>query len=134
MSKVKPQVGQVWNIGGHIDRDERSVIEIDSNDVWWSGSSYTPLADFFSEGFEFIPQNDLEWLAVNDVIAPSWAKFAYYSNHIDRTPKFSEIKFKDGKAQCEIQNMRYKLGLDKKPRISGKQWAQMLRDKNGGKA
>lgn len=129
MNKVKPQAGQVWNLGGHIDRDERAVIEISDGAVWWSGNSYTPMIDFYDEDFEFVPQNDLEWLAVNDVIVPSWAKFAYYSNHIDREPKFSEVKFKDGKTQREIQNMRHKLGMDKKPWVSGRQWAQMLRDK-----
>ena len=134
MSKVKPQVGQIWK--SNENGEKVGVLRLEENGVAcfsaYSGKLLTTLGVFLSD-FEFTPQNDLEWLAVNDVIVPSWAKFAYYSNHIDRTPKFSKIKFKSGKTQREIQNMRYKLGLDEKPRVSAEKWAEMLRDKRVSK-
>ena len=134
MSKVKPQVGQVWNIGGHIDRDYRTVIEVNSDDVIWSGSSYTPLAHFFDYGFEFVPQNYLEWLAVNvevwefddcDFIAREESRELYIED--SESEYCSQFQYY---TRQQWQNMRYKLGLDEKPRVSAGDWAEMLRDKN----
>ena len=53
-------------------------------------------------------QSDIEWLAVTEPV---------YRN-------FNGCTFD------EWQNMRYKLGLDKKPHISGDEWANKLKDRN----
>ena len=135
MSKVKPQVGQVWECNEN--GEEVALLRPRENGVAYfsayGGKLLTPL-DVFLTDFEFVPQNDLEWLAVNvevwefddcDFIAREESRELYIED--------SESEYCSQFQYCtrqQWQNMRYKLGLDEKPRVSAEKWAQMLRDKH----
>jgi hypothetical protein len=66
---------------------------------------------------KLIPQNDLEWLAVNE---PEWCDRKQF-NFIRKGELFGAVYHVDNNHQFrwysrnEWQNMRYYLGLDKKP-------------------
>lgn len=137
MNKVKPQAGQVWdcNVIGGISR--RVVREVIDNGAYHDGVFFECAnhmgANHLLECGVFIPQTDLEWLAVNvgewlyddcGFVRLGGAK-EYYTDDIDNE-YCSQFQYY---TRQKWQNMRYKLGLDEKPRISGKQWAEMLRNK-----
>ena len=75
--------------------------------------------DAFNERFEFIPQNDLEWLAVNAIIRDGF----YYKRDKERwvgvpkcdaTPSFYSY--------LSIKECRYELGLDERPEGKAKEF------------
>ena len=144
MNKVKPQVGQIWK-DPYREGDEWVVTEVLSHEgiVKCSHNKYSDIMpdaganSFFEsdfvEFFEFVPQNDLEWLAVNVEV---WEFEGCNLIVPDESREFCAIDVDSkycSQFQCYTpqrwQNMRYKLGLDEKPRVSAKDWAQMLRNK-----
>ena len=144
MSKVKPQVGQVWS-DPYREGDEWVVTEFLSHEgiVKCSHNKYSGImpdagANAFFESdfvkfFEFVPQNDLEWLAVK---VGAWrgeeSADGLVSDYVHKSSEFSyfySIDSSHGHARQQWQNMRYKLGLDEKPRVSSEKWAEMLRNK-----
>ena len=131
MNKVKPQAGQVWKFIA--TGNARRVAKVGSKLVTFSDNERRSISSFLLD-MEFAPQNDLEWLAVNvdkwfhgdcDLIRLSNDNVELYTDDID-SEYCSQFQYY---TRQQWQSMRYKLGLDEKPRISGKQWAQMLRDK-----
>lgn len=142
MNKVKPQVGQVWENTKQTELVDTIAFVDERGNVYWSedwneedgvdcGVYSTPAQ--MNSFWEFIPQNDLEWLAVN---VEAWEFEGCNLIVPDEYREFCAIDVDSkycSKFQCythqQWQNMRYKLGLDEKPWISGSDWAEMLRDK-----
>ena len=146
MSKVKPQVGQIWKDPGRegdewvvteaLSHEGVIVVECSHNkysDIMPDGGTNAFLESDFVEFFEFIPQNDLEWLAVKagawefddcDFIAREESRELYIED--SESEYCSQFQYY---THQQWQNMRYKLGLDEKPRVSAEKWAEMLRDK-----
>ena len=133
MNKVKPQVGQVWKSA---DGEEVGVLRLEKNGVAYfsaySGRLLTTPGVFLSD-FEFVPQNDLEWLAVNVEVwkghdSPDGLIWDCVHKHSEFS-YFYSLNLGHGHTHKRWQNMRYKLGLDEKPRVSAEKWAEMLRDK-----
>ena len=138
MSKVKPQVGQVWKCNEN--SEEVGLLRPRENGVAYfsayGGKLLTPL-DVFLSDFEFVPQDDLEWLAVNaEVWRGEESADGLASDCVHKNCEFSyfySLNQGHGYTRQQWQNMRYKLGLDEKPRVSAEEWAEMLRDKRGSK-
>lgn len=123
MNKVKPQVGQVWKFIA--TGNARRVAKVDRKMVEFGNNERKSISSFLWD-MEFAPQNDLEWLAVN---VDKWVKnnFVYRASGYDCGYGFLDNHASITYTRQQWQNMRYKLGLDVKPRISAKQWAEMLR-------
>ncbi len=128
MSNVKPQVGQVWLSAEY--NEEMTINAIESGFVWFDGMSQEEMS--INEYFTFIPQNDLEWLTVNvdkwfhddcGFIRLSNDKVEFYTDDIDNE-YCSQFQYYTLR---QWQNMRYKLGLDKKPHIKANELATKLR-------
>lgn len=136
MNKVKPQAGQVWrdkfsNESAAVSdvitgTDGNLIVNIEIERQLIYRDSY--YLSSFIELFEFIPQNDLEWLAVN-VDEWLWVKNLGRLSKTIGGYTYSLICEDDSYTHQQWQNMRYKLGLDEKPRISAKEWARLLRNK-----
>jgi hypothetical protein len=122
MNNVKPKVGQVWDYRNNSDP---AVIRsnVDGHVQYNRGICvYTMPCSQFVERFEFIPQNDLEWLAVNE---PEW--FYGDCNWIrrdktDNTMYTNEPGHELNKKYTyyhrkQHQTMRNELGIDERPVI-----------------
>ncbi len=131
MSNVKPQVGQKWDV--HTPNINLGIVEIkliDGDKVTLTNEIVVSVSGIH-ENCEFIPQNDLEWLAANH---PMWGDFDVIRKdteglirfHNTSHPMFNKDSYEWYNRQ-QWQNMRYKLGLDKKPHVSGEEWANMLK-------
>lgn len=118
MKNVKPKSGQVWKLKHSHNCETVGAVLLDGTVHWGNGKPDYSTVKQLNDYWEFVPQNDLEWLAYDNVKIPNGQKFAYFSNHIDRRVKFCKYIFKDGKTQQEIQNMRYEMGLDERPKHS----------------
>jgi len=135
MKNVTPKAGQVWEskvgicftpgkqyeIIRELNPDE-FLIEDDTGDRDHHASSA-----WINNDFEFIPQNDLEWLAVNvDVwhsalynqIFKDVSSYTYCADSVFVTV--------DKYTRQQWQNTRYELGLDDRPKITGKEVADEI--------
>jgi hypothetical protein len=119
-NKITPIVGQVWgrricktNMTANeikISRLSQSRVHATEPDRWIN-------RNVFIEDWLFIPQNDLEWLAVNvDEWCRSDGLFNVIRNHT--VPVGYTFTMKVGHTERQWQNMRYELGLDEKPTIN----------------
>lgn len=111
---IKLIAGQMW--ASNNSQDE-FTLNIGANGLIHGKSKLGGIYNWnktdFHRCFKFIPQNDLEWLAVNE---DEWCE----------TIRFNV----PGDGCCsrkQWQNMRYHLGLDKKPhyRLTGGDWVKV---------
>ena len=129
MNKVKPQVGQKWQERNKFENRE-TVHHVDRfGCVYWNNSGDDWSAKEQMINWKFVPQTDLEWLAVNV------SKFLMSNNCLavcKGAPSgvMYTIQPPSGRrfTRRQWQSMRYKLGLDKKPNISSKAWASKLKE------
>ena len=137
MNKVKPQVGQVWE-EDDVSEGQETIHHIDEvGNVYWCENRNVFSNKEQMRHWEFVPQNDLEWLAVNECAWDGDNEYPLiyrddYHDHdqVDYCTLDAEM---ESYTRQQWQNMRYKLGLDEKPRVSAEKWAQMLRGKQGEK-
>jgi hypothetical protein len=115
MSNVKPMVGQVWGLlyadGSHYEK--RSISRLSNSRVLYTdgcGVERWSNRSKFIEDYEFIPQNDLEWLAVNE---PEWNNdyFLFIAKVKGDRAYYRQLHVLSY-ARQQWQNMRYELGLD----------------------
>lgn len=118
MNKVKIMTGQKWKcdvIGGPVIRTIRGVTENGEyhNDIYFTDSNWMKEGELYGCG-EFIPQTNLEWLAVaikrwsfTDGFNVSKVETAPLGYLVGKVEKFYESYTKQ-----EWQNKRYELGLD----------------------
>lgn len=134
MNKIKPQVGQVWrdtrtngeavNVTRVFEIDGDLIVDIEINRQFIERDSY--YIDCFTKLFEFVPQNDLEWLAVN---VGGWNDcYSCVRRRGGGIVFCCNSKISETYTRQQWQSMRYKLGLDEKPRISAKEWARILKN------
>jgi len=117
---IKVRVGQVWENGSGAVCVVKSILLGPCNKgvavVYNETGDRRVIAGGFSNFYKFIPQNDLEWLAVN---VDKWNGHKFLAIFDDsfiarwRTEDWTFTKA--GHTRTEWQNMRYHLGLDKKP-------------------
>jgi len=123
MNKVKVRAGQIWecNVGiGSYEPVDR--LRIGDKSVHFNvcyainfdrGANSIKASDkFLSENFTFIPQNSIEWMAVN---LDEWYCASDYLRNGSGSPFICTEVHHDAVHINEWQNMRYYLGLDKKP-------------------
>jgi hypothetical protein len=117
MKNVTPKAGQVWGIPSNY---QRTVGRVDGQCVFWTDNSYTWLNEL-QEYFEFIPQNDLEYLAVNCAKWINERGFGFISrNKPQRADQWNDFGFSVGSGSSgyytrqQWQNTRYELGLDER--------------------
>ena len=109
---IKVRVGQVWTCS----EGESTVLSVDDmGTCYWSKTKFDYSSPTQMKNWHFVPQNDLEWLAVNE---DEWCE----------TIRFNA----PGDGCCsrkQWQNMRYHLGLDKKPhyRLTGGEWVKQCK-------
>lgn len=126
MKQPKPMVGQTW----HCSANEVDVIAmhfIKNGNMEWSDGENSDL-EWTHEFMTFVPQNDLEWLAVN---VDKWDcdKPLIRTNGTLKGYNFQSINACPG-VNCytrhQWQNMRYRLGLDTKPhyKLINGQWSE----------
>jgi len=104
MKNVTPKAGQVW-----VNNETEMKSTLREDDLVFTQSSH------FNKNYTFIPQNDLEWLAVNvdkwiNVRGFDWISKAgggYYFHHDNHSDRYTREQH---------QNMRYELGLDDRPK------------------
>lgn len=114
-NKVTPKVGQVWENNGN-EYKVKQMLDGFVN-MWASPISAKlgiAIDDGFYSVFTFVPQNDLEWLAVNVHEWNCQDSFQVICKADNRAGYHHE-----GLLGCytrkQWQNKRYYLGLDKKP-------------------
>jgi len=126
MSNVIPKAGQFWNDEDEYNKPVRTVfvMMVDGGFVRYSIDTlvYSIPYNKFVDAFTFIPQNDLEWLAVK-VDLESFSSFVKYVSKGLGVPGFLKPGLEhlviDGLFEGEehytrdqLQGMRYELGLD----------------------
>jgi len=126
---IKVRVGQVWDNGndkvtlgiyrGGLLRFRNPRFE----------SQQRMTLDAFYEKHEFIPQTDLEWLAVNvDKWDGDEYRYVWKRSEMERGFDFLivPLSFAECYSRQQWQNMRYHLGLDKKPHYEffNGQWSE----------
>jgi hypothetical protein len=123
MKNVKPMRGQVWGrriSDTDMTANEIKISRLSQSRVHAAGLDGWINRNIFIEDWLFIPQNDLEWLAVNE---PEW--FHGDCNWVRRdendrpmyTDRPNDILTKQY-TYCtreQWQNMRFDLGLDERP-------------------
>lgn len=110
MKQPKPMVGQTWE---HKDCGVEFILDETTIDNWVQIAYYSI----------FVPQNDLEWLAVN---LDKWYCAADYLRNGSGAPFICNADHPDAISRDQHRNERYRLGLDTKPRyklING-QWSE----------
>jgi len=118
---IKVRAGQVWEcIKQTACTDvgcERKVTSTYGHKVSFTGSLFS---NNIHEFYKFIPQNDLEWLAVNVYKFPTGIlNYSFWdAENIDHGIENTTFQ--------QWQNMRYHLGLDVKPhyRLIGGEWVK----------
>lgn len=129
MKQVKPAVGQVWrrvrtdtNVTSVIKGADVVIQSVVEDAIVFRRHSALPCRRFLEE-FYFIPQNDLEWLAVN---LDKWYCAADYLRNGSGTPFICNADHSDAIKREQWQNMRYQLGLDTKPhyKLNNGQWSE----------
>ena len=119
MSKVKPAVGQIWTNGNN---EVTFGVCIDGllgfRNPRFESQQRMPL-DAFYKKHTFVPQNDLEWLAVNcdkwlSIFGQIFRTFIDEDSfgHCDDSVYLIVPRY----TREQWQNMRYQLGLDDKPK------------------
>ena len=113
MNNVKPQVGQKWDI--YTPDINLGIVEIKSidGDKAKLTNNMVVSVSGIRESCEFIPQNDLEWLAVN-VDLWTWDRCGRLSRYLGGYAFSAVSDIKNSYTRRQWQNMRYYLGLDKK--------------------
>lgn len=118
-SNVKPQAGQIWKSTSHeISKYWLNVKVVlikrggDLVEYRGMGSSVTDTTEDFCNYYEFEPQTDLEWLAVNCDECPKSVKGNFY---LCKDYNQVAVSNKHGYHREQWQNMRFELGLDDKP-------------------
>ena len=128
---IKVRVGQVWKSDAGTEVEVESIIKSRGNIFYKHPKFDYVLAAHvgnFRISYAFAPQNDLEWLAVNE---SEWDGNGAYplivtlggtANYTD-----SNNKYGPSFTRQQWQNMRYYLGLDKKPhyKLINGQWSEM---------
>lgn len=115
MKKPKPKVGQVWKclVDGlwlSIHSQKVDISSVYDGFVLYSGGRSR--FEMFVRNFEFLPQNDLEWLAINVVKWRSMSEFVIKLNDMP----YSCVSYAAGAvSKWQWQAKRYELGLDDKP-------------------
>lgn len=131
MKNVKPMAGQVWECDD--DKIEFNISIGEGGLISGLGPEVNGIAScgihnfsesYFLKCFKFIPQNDLEWLAVNHSKWPMCSYIPSSKNHrVTVSMKHGTVQthtFEDGSeknliSESEWQNQRYEFGLDEKP-------------------
>jgi len=134
MKQPKPMVGQTW----HCSANEVDVIAmhfIKNGNMEWSDGENSDL-EWTHKFMTFIPQNDLEWLAVNRSRYPTstiysgdiYVKVYMSTGNIQTTGFSPDSGLNDGYDICreQWQSERYRLGLDTKPhyKLINGQWSE----------
>ena len=129
MNKIKPMVGQIWkrsrtntNVSDVVKGECVTILGVYDDLV--SYGEYTALPSYrFAEEFYFIPQNDLEWLAVN---LDKWYCAADYLRNGSGAPFICDADHPDAISREQHRNERYRLGLDTKPhyKLINGQWSE----------
>ena len=109
-SKVKPTVGQVWEISPGRTETARLVNDFD---VHWVNRGYATLSELH-ENFTFIPQNDLEWLAIDSDAWKLNCKFIFNHNDYSNFCSDETKVVHDCYTRQQWQDKRYELGLDER--------------------
>jgi hypothetical protein len=110
---IKVRAGQVWAI----DDSEFKLSHIcggKDNSCVSVGWGWINIEEFYDK-FKFIPQNDLEKLAVN---VDEWTSKSVEHNLYRGGDSIYWVDYRyqhDSYTRQQWQNMRYHLGLDKKP-------------------
>lgn len=114
MKNVKPMVGQVWE-----DCHGRVTIELNGGHyvtyVRHGDNLLCSASDVvFFASFKFIPQNDLEWLAVNVDVWVAGKDYDLIRRHKSDEPVWSKTHVDNYKycTRDQWQSMRYELGLN----------------------
>ena len=134
---IKVRAGQVWEFesgaSNYLKGDRLRVMNLDRAGTFHDAipinierpySIYSVSSKFLNECFVFIPQSDLEWLAVN---VSKWNENHKAIHIVAHKSVFGcPPHFRDAYTKQQWQSMRYYLGLDKKPHcefING-QWSE----------
>jgi len=121
MKNVTPKAGQAWEV---LNIGKSKVTKTTDEYVWFVGHHVNHCwhTHQFIGLCKFVPQNDLEWLAINE---PEW--FHNDCTHIRRNgesvmytdcPRRKVLAHHNWVDRQRWQNMRYELGLDDKPKHS----------------
>jgi len=118
MSNVKPKMGQVWENNGN---EYTAKQALDGFVNMWAPQISAKLGikidDGFYSVFKFIPQNDLEWLAVNE---PVWKADHFVVIRKDSDWGTMYHRALNSSLEWYIrqqwQDKRYELGLDTEPK------------------
>jgi len=116
MKNVKPMLGQTWSNNGN----EYKVKQLgDGLANMWSSSIRTKLGikidDGFYSVFTFIPQTDLEWLAIYcNFSVMEVREYARRDKEFDFVIEYWHYRKERSHSHDEIQNKRYELGLDER--------------------
>ncbi len=127
MKQPKLKVGQIWRETGL----EVNVKSFEPNrGIWWWSDGAQCKQGYADKHMEFVPQNDLEWLAVNE---PEWfhGDCRYVRRDDSRAMYCDDLGIGIDNnyiyyTQEQHRNERYRLGLDTKPHyefING-QWSE----------
>ena len=116
---IKVRVGQVWHCNG-FNKDVEMMYYHGNGLIEWS-DGFTSTADWAHSNMRFIPQNDLEWLAVK---LDEWKSIFDGMRAFKKVDIVSYTSHDEGHdcmkgstpyTKQQWQNMRYHLGLDTKP-------------------
>ena len=121
MKQPKLMVGQVWHCSLN-EADVTAMRFIKNGIIEWSDGENNDL-EWTNRFMAFVPQNDLEWLAVN---VDKWYCAADYLRKGSGVPFICNADHPDAISREQHRNERYRLGLDTKPHyefING-QWGE----------
>jgi len=132
MNQIKVRAGQVWVGNGINPRVTRfgkgaeiNVESVTCRDVYYNEHFQLPI-DMFYITFDFSPKTELEWLAVK---LDKWyfsQEFAYWNGDAVFCSTIVNPGPYNASNEQKWQNMRYYLGLDKKPhyRLVDGEWVK----------
>ena len=127
MKQPKPMVGQTWNITKPFAGGVQTIDSIIGDEIHLANACPVSVGELHRWA-KFVPQNDLEWLACNvDNWGSEYPDYNFVSRYFGWS--FHKQMATNRYTRKQWQNTRYKLGLDDKPRISAKRWAERLRAK-----
>jgi len=120
MKQPKPKVGQIWGRRGV----RKTVTSTGHGKADLDGDYLTRISDLLTT-WKFIPQNDLEFAAVN---LDEWI-FGNGRMHVSKEMMITCHNPSRGISERQWQSMRYELGLDDKPHVRASEFANKLNNK-----
>lgn len=116
---IKVRAGQTWL--DRVSNEEVTAQSMPSNGLIWWSDGFQCKQGWVDSNMTFVPQNDLEWLAVNE---REWKTHPHNRDFFKfiRRCEIHGVMYHNVSndafywwSRKEWQNMRYHLGLDKKP-------------------